>query len=112
LTLLDRAATFDATITSTGRTAMVHRHDRRFNDAREAAGNGLLDRRAFLTGSAGALATGAFMAYAPSEAGAAGPPETPMEMKVSGARQAHQGDGHADHDEGRDVEVHRSPGGW
>ena len=61
------------------------RPDRRFDDAREAAGNGLLDRRAFLTGSTGALATGAFMAFAPSEAGAAGPPETPNEMKVSGA---------------------------
>ena len=61
------------------------RPDRRFDDAREAAGNGLLDRRAFLTGSAGALAAGAFMAFAPSEARAAGPPETPNEMKVSGA---------------------------
>src|SRR5207237_746186 len=61
------------------------RRERRLNETREAAGNGLLDRRAFLAESAGALATGAFMAFAPGEAGAAGPPETPTEMKVSGA---------------------------
>jgi hypothetical protein len=61
------------------------RHDRRFDEVRKAAANGLLDRRAFLSGSTGALATGAFMAFAPGKAGAAGPPETPAEMKVSGA---------------------------
>jgi len=61
------------------------RHERRSHDTRESAGNGLLDRRAFLTDGAGALAAGAFMAFAPSDAGAAGPPETPAEMKVSGA---------------------------
>jgi sulfane dehydrogenase subunit SoxC len=61
------------------------RHDRRFDNTREAAGNGLLDRRAFLTGSAGALATSAFMAYAPNGASAVGPPETPAEMKIPGA---------------------------
>jgi hypothetical protein len=40
------------------------RHDRRFKNGREAAANGLLDRRAFLQGGVEALATGAFMAYA------------------------------------------------
>jgi hypothetical protein len=54
--------------------------DRRVNKAREAAGNGLLDRRVFLTGGAGALAAGAFMAFAPSGAGAAAAPETPTWM--------------------------------
>jgi len=60
------------------------RHDRRFNDARDAAGNGLLDRRLFL-GGAGALAGGAFMAFAASEASAASPPETPTGMTTPGA---------------------------
>lgn len=40
--------------------------DRRVEKARVAAGNGLLDRRVFLTGGAGALAAGAFMAFAPA----------------------------------------------
>src|SRR3989441_732517 len=61
------------------------RRDRRFDDARDAAGNGLLDRRAFLRGGAGAVATGAFMAYAPSDASAASPPETPSGMTTPGA---------------------------
>lgn len=63
---------------------MRPRH-RRIDQTHETAGNGLLDRRAFLTTSAGALSAGAFMAFAPVEAGAAGPPETPAEMKVAGA---------------------------
>ena len=54
---------------------------RRDNDARAAAGNGLLNRRVFLKG--GAAAAGAFMAFA-SETVAA-PPETPPGMKMSGA---------------------------
>ncbi|PYN04581.1 MAG: sulfite dehydrogenase [Candidatus Rokuibacteriota bacterium] len=61
------------------------RRDRRFDDARDAAGNGVLDRRAFLRGGAGAVATGAFMAYAPSDASAASPPETPSGMTTPGA---------------------------
>ena len=56
--------------------------DRRDNDARAAAGNGLLDRRIFLKG--GAAAAGAFMAFASSESAAA-PPETPPGMTMSGA---------------------------
>ena len=36
----------------------------RFKNARETAGNGLLDRRVFVKGGLGALATGAFMAFA------------------------------------------------
>jgi sulfane dehydrogenase subunit SoxC len=59
--------------------------DRRFKNPREAAGNGLLDRRVFLRAGVGALATGAFMAFTPSEAGAADPPETPTGMKIPGA---------------------------
>ena len=58
------------------------RDDRRDNDARAAAGNGLLDRRVFLKG--GAAAAGAFMAFASSESAAA-PPETPPGMTMSGA---------------------------
>jgi len=58
------------------------RDDRRDNDARAAAGNGLLDRRIFLKG--GAAAAGAFMAFASSESAAA-PPETPPGMTMSGA---------------------------
>jgi sulfane dehydrogenase subunit SoxC len=58
------------------------RDDRRDNDARSAAGNGLLDRRVFLKG--GAAAAGAFMAFAGSE-GAAAPPEIPPGMTMSGA---------------------------
>jgi sulfane dehydrogenase subunit SoxC len=58
------------------------RDDRRDNDARSAAGNGLLDRRVFLKG--GAAAAGAFMAFAGSE-GAAAPPEIPSGMTMSGA---------------------------
>jgi len=58
---------------------------RRIDHVRETAGNGLLDRRAFLTTGAGALSAGAFMAFAPSGAGAAGPPEIAAEMKVAGA---------------------------
>jgi sulfane dehydrogenase subunit SoxC len=58
------------------------RDDRRDNDARAAAGNGLLDRRVFLKG--GAAAAGAFMAFAGSESAAA-PPETPPGMTMSGA---------------------------
>ena len=57
------------------------RDDRRDNDARAAAGNGLLDRRVFLKG--GAAAAGAFMAFA-SESAAA-PPEIPPGMTMSGA---------------------------
>jgi sulfane dehydrogenase subunit SoxC len=59
--------------------------DRRFKNPREAAGNGLLDRRVFLRAGVGALATGAFMAFTRSEAGAADPPETPTGMKIPGA---------------------------
>ena len=58
------------------------RDGRRDNDARSAAGNGLLDRRVFLKG--GAAAAGAFMAFAGSESVAA-PPEVPPGMTVSGA---------------------------
>ena len=58
---------------------------RRIDHVRETAGNGLLDRRAFLTTGAGALSAGAFMAFAPSGAGATGPPEIAAEMKVAGA---------------------------
>ena len=57
----------------------------RFKNARETAGNGLLDRRVFVKGGLGALATGAFMAFASSEARAAGPPEIPTGMKIPGA---------------------------
>jgi len=56
----------------------VHRD----NDARAAAGNGLLDRRVFLKG--GAAAAGAFMAFAGSESAAA-PPEIPPGMTMAGA---------------------------
>ncbi|PYN20594.1 MAG: sulfite dehydrogenase [Candidatus Rokuibacteriota bacterium] len=59
--------------------------DRRLENAQEAAGNGLLDRRVFMKGGLGALATGAFMAFASTEAGAAGPPEIPAGMKIAGA---------------------------
>jgi sulfane dehydrogenase subunit SoxC len=58
------------------------RDDRRDNDARAAAGNGLLDRRVFLKG--GAAAAGAFMAFASSESAAA-PPEIPPGMTMAGA---------------------------
>ena len=58
---------------------------RRIDHVRETAGNGLLDRRTFLTTGAGALSAGAFMAFAPSGAGATGPPEIAAEMKVAGA---------------------------
>ena len=58
------------------------RDDRRDNDARATAGNGLLDRRVFLKG--GAAAAGAFMAFAGSESAAA-PPEIPPGMTMSGA---------------------------
>jgi sulfane dehydrogenase subunit SoxC len=58
------------------------RDDRRDNDARAAAGNGLLDRRVFLKG--GAAAAGAFMAFASSESAAA-PPETQPGMTMAGA---------------------------
>src|SRR5258705_2501949 len=61
------------------------RHDRRFNAAPKAAGNGLLDRRVFLKGGAGALTAGAFIAFASSEASAASPPEIPASMTRSGA---------------------------
>ena len=61
------------------------RRDRRFRNAREAAGNGLLDRRVFLKGGVGALATGAFMAFASSDASAAEPPGTPTGMTIPGA---------------------------
>src|SRR5262249_37746682 len=65
-----------------GREAMRSRRDiRRDNDARAAAGNGLLDRRVFLKG--GAAAAGAFMAFA-SETAAA-PPEIPPGMTMAGA---------------------------
>ena len=63
---------------------MRPRH-RRVDQTRETAGNGLLDRRAFLTTGAGALSAGAFMALAPAETGAAGPPEITAQMKMSGA---------------------------
>src|SRR5437867_2482927 len=66
-----------------GRTAMRVRR-RRFNDVPDAAGNGLLDRRVFLKGGAGALTAGAFMAFASSDAKAA-PGEAPARMKVPGA---------------------------
>jgi sulfane dehydrogenase subunit SoxC len=56
--------------------------DRRDNDARAVAGNGLLDRRVFLRG--GAAAAGAFMAFARSESAAA-PPEIPPGMTMAGA---------------------------
>src|SRR5262245_63913817 len=58
------------------------RDDRRDNDARAAAGNGLLDRRVFLKG--GAAAAGAFMAFVSSESAAA-PPEIPPGMTMAGA---------------------------
>src|SRR5882672_5461703 len=58
------------------------RHDRRFDDAPHAAGNGLFDRRVFLKGGAQALTAGAFMAF---EASAASPPEIPTGMTRSGA---------------------------
>src|SRR5213593_3722414 len=57
----------------------------RFKNARETAGNGLLDRRVFVKGGLGALATGAFMAFVSSQARAAGPPEIPTGMKIPGA---------------------------
>jgi len=61
------------------------RHDRRLNDGPDAAGNGLLDRRLFLKGSAGVAAAGAFMAYVSSDVSAAGPPDNPTGMTMPGA---------------------------
>jgi sulfane dehydrogenase subunit SoxC len=58
------------------------RDDRRYDDAPDAAGNGLLDRRVFL--KSGVAAAGAFMAFASSESEAA-PPEIPPGMTMSGA---------------------------
>src|SRR2546426_11177356 len=82
LTLRDVAATLARRSPRREGAMRPGRDDRRDNDARAAAGNGLLDRRGFFKG--GGAAAGGLLAVAPRASGGPPPPPPPGDAEARG----------------------------